>query len=196
MKIRLTLAAAAIASAGMLSAVMAPGAFAATTTSAPASGVTSAAATAVTTATSATVCTDGHWPASVQGEPTAFHAGAAGGDYIWHDSAGWHVRVTHTGDGRVVFTGRIVSSTPLVETPVLLELNDSVTVSANREVITYRLVNYGGVDGFDFVTNCAQHVSFGGYWGGVRLPVTRIWTGAGNLHPLENPFVVTRLLIP
>ena len=37
---------------------------------------------------------------------------------------------------------------------------------------------------------------FGGYWGGVRLPVTRIWTGAGNLHPLENPFVVTRLLIP
>ena len=187
MKIRLTLAAAAIASAGMLSAVMAPGAFAATPTSA---------APAMTPPATPTVCMDGQWPASVQGKPTAFHAGAAGGDYIWHDSAGWHVRVTHTGDGRVVFTGRIVSSTPLVETPVLLELNDSVTVSANREVITYRLVNYGGVDGFDFVTNCAQHVSFGGYWGGVRLPVTRIWTGAGNLHPLENPFVVTRLLIP
>jgi len=185
MKIRLTLAAAAIASAGMLSAVAAPGAFAATATP------TTPAATPPATTTM--VCTDGHWPASVQGKPTEFHAGATGGDYIWHDNAGWHVRVTHSGDGRVVFTGRIVSSAPLDETPVRLEPNDSVTVSANREVITYRLVNYGGIDGFDFVTNCAQHMTFGGYWGGVRLPVARIRAGAGNLHPLENPFAVTRL---
>lgn len=27
----------------------------------------------------------GHWPASVQGQPSALHTGGRAGDYIWHD---------------------------------------------------------------------------------------------------------------
>ena len=63
-------------------------------------------------------CPDTHWPAAVQGMPTNLHAGARGGDYFWHDKNGWHLRVTHHGKRKVVFTGRIVSSTPITVTGV------------------------------------------------------------------------------
>src|SRR2546428_9202959 len=83
---------------------------------------TLAAATSTPTAAStATACTDGHWPLAVQGVPSLWHAGAAAGDYLWHDANGWHLRVTHRGTTRFVFTGRVVSSAPITATPVRLE---------------------------------------------------------------------------
>src|SRR5262245_62175678 len=66
-----------------------------------------------TAAAAAAACTDGHWPASVQGVPTLFHAGGSAGDYVWHDATGWHLRVTHRGASRVVFSGRITASAPI-----------------------------------------------------------------------------------
>ena len=56
---------------------------------------------------------DGHWPTTVQGVPTLWHAGARTGDYIWHDSRGWHLRVTHPGTRLAVFTGRIRAGAPM-----------------------------------------------------------------------------------
>jgi hypothetical protein len=143
--------------------------------------------------TPAVACTDGHWPASVQGRPVLFKAGARGGDYIWHDAKGWHLRVTHPGTGRVVFTGTIVASAPLDAKPVKLEKNDVVTLSADKKTITYRLVNFGAIDGFDFTASCAAHISFGGRMDGVRLPAWRIRIGHNDRHPLENPFVIRRI---
>jgi hypothetical protein len=66
-------------------------------------------------------------------------------------------------------------------------------VSADRKVITYRLVNYGHIDGFDFKTACARSLTFTGYMNGAKLPITRIWLGHYNMHPLQNPFIVTRV---
>ncbi|HEY5628436.1 MAG TPA: hypothetical protein VIR16_02910 [Candidatus Limnocylindrales bacterium] len=156
---------------------------------------TSVAASTVgsTVASTSATCTDGHWPVSVQGRPTLFRAGARAGDYIWHDSTGWHLRVTHSGTGRVVFTGVIVASAPLDATPVKLERSDVVTVGADRRTITYRLVNYGGIDGFDFKTSCAARITFSGRMAGVLLPTSRIWIGRYDRHPLENPFTVRRV---
>ncbi len=147
----------------------------------------------VSVATPSVACADGHWPSSVQGRPILFKAGATAGDYVWHDSTGWHVRVTHPGHGRVVFTGTIVASAPLDATPVKLEKSDSVTLSADRMTITYRLVNYGHIDGFDFKTSCATRIAFGGRMNGVRLATWRIRIGHDDRHPLENPFVVRRI---
>ena len=143
-------------------------------------------------ATPSVACTDGHWPSSVQGRPMLFKAGARGGDYIWHDSTGWHVRVTHPGHGRVVFTGKIVASAPLDATPVKLEKSDSVTLSADKMTITYRLVNYGHIDGFDFTTACAHKLVFSGAMNHVKLSTSRIWIGHAGKHPLQNPFAVLR----
>jgi hypothetical protein len=153
-----------------------------------------AAATPITTvATSTVACTDGSWPSSVQGRPSLFTAGARAGDYIWHDSTGWHFRVTHPGTGRVVFSGVIVASAPVAETPVKLEKNDVVSLSADRKTITYRLVNYGGIDGFNITAPCAGRITFGGWMNGVRLPTWRIFIGHYDRHPLENPFPVVRI---
>ena len=150
-------------------------------------------ATLVVPATMAAACDDGHWPASVQGRPTLFHANGPAGDYIWHDGDGWHVRVTHPGSAGVVFSGRIVSDEPLEGNPVKLEDRDVVALSADRKVITYRFTNYGGVDGFDFRTSCAHRLTFTGNVAGHRVPRTHIWLGDGNENPLQNPFVVTRV---
>jgi hypothetical protein len=148
-----------------------------------------------TTSASATAtnCTTGVWPSSVQGRPLTFRAGATGGEYLWHDLYGWHVRVTHPGSGRVVFTGVVVSSAPLAATPVKLEPSDVVTVSTDRKTITFRLVNFGGIDGFDFRTACATSLGFGVRADGIRLPTWRIFIGRYDRHPLENPFAIRRV---
>ena len=80
-----------------------------------------------TTAAAATAtCDEGRWPAAAQGAPVTYHAGARAGDYLWHNGTGWHLRVTHPGSRRVVFSGRIVSDQPLTVSSVKLEAGDSV----------------------------------------------------------------------
>lgn len=152
-----------------------------------------AASTLASGAAPATACADGHWPAAVQGRPVQFRAGARAGDYIWHDAAGWHVRVTHPGSARVVFTGRIVASAPMAFKPVSLEKGDTVTLSADRKTLTYRFVDFGRVDGLDFTTACARRVSFAGRLDGWLLPTSRVWLGAAGRHPLQDPFAVIRV---
>lgn len=135
----------------------------------------------------------GHWPSSVQGKPTSFTSGARAGDYIWHDSTGWHLRVTHASSSRFVFTGRITSSAALHVTPFHLESGDWVRLSADKRTITYSFKNYGHIDGLDFTTACARRVTFGGSLAGMKLPIARIWIGHNNHHPLQNPFSVYRV---
>ena len=89
-----------------------------------------ATATATTTTTTTTACSETHWPRSVQGMPTTLKAGARAGDYIWHNSTGWHLRVTHPGTTKVIFSGRIVSTKPITFTPYRLEPGD--TLDAER----------------------------------------------------------------
>jgi hypothetical protein len=185
MKLRLSIAAGALAISG-LAAALAP------VTTLAATPAATAAGTAVSASTTATTCT-GHWPRAVQGVPTAWHSGARAGDYIWHDSAGWHFRVTHATSSRVVFSGTIVSSQPLADAPVKLEGRDFVALSADRRTITYRLYNYGHVDGFNFRTECGQSLRFTGFMSGNKLALNRIVIGHDNRHPLQNPFTITRV---
>ena len=94
----------------------------------------------------------------MQGKPLTLKAGARAGDYIWHDSTGWHLRVTHPGSAKVIFTGRIVSSAPMTFKPARLERGDTITLSADKKTLTYKFYNYGKVDGVDFKTACAQRL--------------------------------------
>jgi hypothetical protein len=142
--------------------------------------------------TPAATCDAGHWPASVQGRPT-FHAGSRAGDRIWHDSTGWHLRVTHPGTKAVVFSGTIRSDAALTVKGARLESQDSFTLSADQKSVTYRFVNHGQIDGLDFTTDCAKHLSFAGRMNGHRLVIGRIWIGHRGHHPLQNPFAVRRI---
>ncbi len=148
---------------------------------------------ATPTSTPAPTTCELHWPAAFQGKPTTLHAGARAGDYIWHDKNGWHLRVTHKGHGKVVFTGTIVSSTPMTVTPARLEKSDSWTLSADKKTLTYKFNNYGYIDGLNFTTACANHLSIRGSVSGHKLALGRIVIGLHNRHPLSNRFVVVRV---
>jgi hypothetical protein len=137
-------------------------------------------------------CDEGRWPARVQGQPATFKAGARAGDYLWHDANGWHLRFTHPGSAKVVFSGTIVSNAALSVKGYRLEKGDSFHLSADRKTLTYRFSNHGRIDGLDFRTACASRLWVKGLMGGTKLPVGRIWVGRGGNHPLQNPFVITR----
>jgi hypothetical protein len=159
----------------------------------PASAAAAAPAIAPSSsAITATTCDVGHWPGSVQGRPR-LHVGSPAGDYIWHDATGWHLRVTHPGNGTVVFTGTIRSDQALTVKGVRLESQDTFTLSTDQKSVTYRFVNHGKIDGLDFTTACATRLSFGGRMNGLRLPDRRVWVGHLGRHPLENPFVIRRI---
>ncbi len=155
-------------------------------------GATFATTPVATTAVTTASCEEGRWPASAQGQPLSFKAGARAGDYLWHNPTGWHLRFTHPGTGRVVFTGRVVSDTPLTVAPFRLESGDSFALSVDRKTLTYRFLNHGWIDGLDLRTACATRLWFRGSMAGVRLPVGRIWIGHAGRHPLQNPFVILR----
>jgi hypothetical protein len=140
-----------------------------------------------------TTCPDTHWPASVQGRPTNLHAGARAGDYIWHDRNGWHLRVTHHGKRKVVFSGTIVSTTPMRVSGVRLEKRDAFKLSDDKLTLTYRFTNYGYIDGLNIKTACSQSLQISGSQGTSALPVSRIWLGKRHVHPLSNPFVVIKV---
>jgi len=150
------------------------------------------AASAATRIADEASCT-GRWPAAVQGKPAMYQPGARAGDYIWHDAAGWHLRVTKVTADKAVFSGRIRSDRPLTVAGVALESGDSFTLSADRLVLTYRFVNHGHVDGLDFRTACAERLGFAGSMNGRLLPTSRIWIGAASRHPLQNPFAIARV---
>ena len=154
---------------------------------------TFAASPDATTATTTTTCSETHWPVSVQGVPLTLKAGARAGDYIWHSSTGWHLRVTHPGSAKVTFTGRIVSSAPMTFKPVRLEKGDTITLSADKKTLTYKFYNYGKIDGIDFKTACAQRLRFSASINGRKLATSRILLGHYGRHPLENPFVVLKI---
>ena len=138
------------------------------------------------------VCDEGHWPAATQGKPITYTSGGRAGDYLWHNATGWHLRVTHVGSRRVMFSGRIVSDQPLSVNGVRLEGSDSFALSADKLTLTYRFANYGNTDGLDFRTACATKLRVRGSMAGEKLPVGRIWIGRAGTHPLSNPFTIER----
>jgi hypothetical protein len=131
---------------------------------------------------------DGPWPAWADGRPAADP-----GVRVWHSSTGWHVRVTHDSIHDRVFAGEILTSGTLASvTPVRLEKNDALTVGPQKHGLLVRFNNYGGVDGFDFSTNCALFLEFGFTSDAHLVGPARISIGAGGRHPAHDPFVIRR----
>ena len=170
----------AVATSILVAGLVAPAsAFAATPTVAATDGSTTAA------------CAGGAWPWTVQGAP-AIVAGSAAGDYLWHDAAGWHLRVTHPGTYAVGFSGTIRANKPLHVRGFRLERGDTFTISPDGLTVSYRFVNHGRLDGLDFTTACATRLGISSRMAGALLPIRRVWLGRAGHHPLQNPFVVLR----
>jgi hypothetical protein len=137
---------------------------------------------------------DDAWPGFVQGKPDSFEAGGLGGVYTWHDSDGWHLRVTHRNDEKAVFTGTIVTSGKLTDVhAVALEGADSLKVGPNQHSMRFAFTNYGHIDGIDFRTACAPAINLSFQRGGNEIPADRIFLGDTSAHPAGDPFRIARL---
>jgi hypothetical protein len=91
--------------------------------------------------------------------------------YVWHDTKGWRVRLTHNlpqvGGKRqlVEVRGRITSSRPIsnVRTVRLEDKQRGEWVSVKRpkrKVMDFRFVNGGYIDGINFNAGCAGKLTF------------------------------------
>ena len=175
------------------------GALALTTPVSAATAATSAAPSASTASAApsaaAAACDRGPWADRVQGAPIGFTAGVRGGDYLWHDTTGFHLRVTHRSDGRQVYTGVLTSSAPMRIDPVRLERGDVAKLSADHRSLVFAFADYGHIDGVNFHTDCAasltvSHLNVGRY----ALTPDRVYLGATRAHPARIPFTVHREL--
>jgi hypothetical protein len=152
----------------------------------------SVAPAAATAATAATECGLGQWQDRVAGSPRVA-AGGASGVYLWHDARGFHVRVTHPGTARQVFTGVITSSAPMTVAPFRLEKGDFVKLSADHRSAVFGFADYGHLDGVDFRTACARTVTLSRLnRGNAALPASQVRLGAHQVHPARVPFVIAR----
>lgn len=167
---------------------------AALTAAAPALAATALTSTSPAAAPAA-ACDRAPWADRVQGAPTGFTDGVRGGDYLWHDANGFHLRVTHKGDAREVYSGVITSPTPMRIEPVKLERGDVLTLSANHRSIVFSFADYGHIDGVNFHTDCAASITVSHLnLGSARLPATRVYLGETKAHPARIPFTVHRQL--
>ena len=113
----------------------------------------------------------------------------ADGVYLWHTSHGWHLRVNDPGADRAVFTGSVRVDGRIVSIGRHLEnagrrrrLPVDAPVSSG-----FRFVNFGGVDGLDFVTRCASTVSVRVKVDGTTVGADHVFIGADGHHPDAVP---------
>jgi hypothetical protein len=136
---------------------------------------------------------DDAWPDWVNGRPAGFDVGDNGGVYLWHDAAGFHLRVTHKTHGTAVFTGSLSTRGVFADVGgVALEQDDHVTVGADDHLIGFRFVNHGHIDGLDFHTRCAPALTMTFRADGHTLPADRIIVGHFDRHPGTDPFTIDR----
>jgi len=136
-------------------------------------------------------CRTGQLPGAVLGTPKVV-AGGASGYRVFHDTTGWHVRVTHPGHQAVLFTGVIRSGRPISAKAYKLEAGDHFWLSRDRETLTFEFVNHGAIDGVDFTDACAVWTTFTLNQSAHRISPLDIWLGARGVHPLSNPLAIER----
>lgn len=163
----------------MLKSLVAAGLTAATSVGVP----------ALTTPAQAATC--GALPRAVQGDPLV-RAGQAGDAYLWHDTHGWHLRVTHPGSARVIVSGTITASRGVTNVrPYRLERGDVVKVS-NGTSLAFRMTDYGHLDGVDFTAECSPTMRVSVRVNGSVASTRQVFLGAHRVHPTSVPFTIQR----
>jgi hypothetical protein len=150
-----------------------------------------AASAATTAAPAASTCPGGHYPAAIVGVPTKAKVGMTG-MALWADSHGWHLRVSEAGPDRAVFTGAVTTNGVMRSVARHTEGGDLV-LSVGDRAVAFRFVNYGHLDGIDFVVPCSSVVHFAIAMNGKALPVNEILVGSGNHSPSTNPFSIHKV---
>lgn len=150
------------------------------------------AASVLTVATPASAAGCGTLPAAVQGNPNV-KAGQAGVAYLFHDSQGWHVRVTHPGGSKVLVTGSITATRDISHVRAThLERGDAISVSKDGHTLSFRMTNVGHLDGVDFTAECSHALRVNVKVNGAGASTKQVFLGARRVHPTSVPFTIER----
>jgi hypothetical protein len=151
-------------------------------------------AATVSPSAAARACDRSAWQSGVQGAPEGgVSAGSRSGDYLWHDTHGFRLRVTHPRHDQRVYSGVITSSAAMRVERVKLEKGDSVKVAANRRSLSFVFANHGYIDGINFHTDCASTVTVSRlHIGNHDQSRTQVYLGKSRSHPAHVPFTVHR----
>ncbi len=151
-------------------------------------------AVATTTSPSCAVQHDDPWPAWVQERPAGINPKTTAAIYMWHDSNGWNIRVTHHTTNLRTFSGELTSSGLFTDVrPVKLEKSDTFAVSKDKHDITFLFKNYGYIDGLNFYTHCAPSIDFAFQSDGKTSPANKIIIGKDKTNPSSDPFMILRM---
>lgn len=137
-------------------------------------------------------CKTGTLPSEVLGRSAAFTKGLPTGAWVWSDSKGFHLRVTHAAKTKLTFTGTITSSAKISAKRIRAEKHDVLWKNNKKSAVKFTLRNYGGVDGIDFKVGCAKKVTLNLKAAGTKLTTAQIFLGADAVNPAANPVVVQR----
>ena len=152
---------------------------------------TVAAPVALTASPASAACATGAWSSTAANRPATLHAGSTEGVYLWHDGSGWHLRATHPGTSRTVFTGVIDSSGGIGGVKRALESSDTVfEATGSRIVFTFK--NRGHLDGIDFVVGCSNRITVSASTNGAPIANSNVFLGSGSVNPTSVPFVLER----
>jgi hypothetical protein len=142
-------------------------------------------------------CAAGHVPGAVQNQSSrAMRATRAGDAWIWHNRAGWHLRLRHKGSAKFTFTGTITSNDgkPISARAFHLEPKhgDTFTVSADKKMVTFLFNNFGGIDGLDLNMHCSANVTFSLSAAGKLMNPDRIHLGRARIAAFTSPVTIER----
>jgi hypothetical protein len=136
-------------------------------------------------------CSTGNLPAVVQGNPNV-KAGQVGGAYLWHDSDGFHLRVTHANSSKMIVNVRFDATSFSTFKPVALERADTLTMTGDGKTVSLRFANYGKIDGVDFSADCSKRLRVDVSFNGHRATTRQVKLGAHRTSPTSVPFVIER----
>lgn len=137
-------------------------------------------------------CSTGTLPDSVMGNP-GVKPGQATGFFLWHDSKGYSLRVTHPGSARLVFSGTLTSSRGFSHVSrVALEKDDRVRLSSNHRTLSFRFVDVGKIDGINFAADCSKIMKATLRIDSALAGPEQVKLGRHRASPTSNPFTIER----
>ncbi len=137
-------------------------------------------------------CETEEWPDEANGRPATLDRHDLGGFYIWHDDSGWHLIVTHQGDAKMEFTGYITTNGSLSAERVYDEKDDYIRVGPKDHTVAFAFANYGGFDGIDFQTRCADTLTVHLRIDGKQATPEQVFIGRNKVNPTSVPFTIER----
>ena len=153
---------------------------------------TASAATPTTSTTKAAGCPSGPVATALVGNPDV-KSQQAEGFYVFHDSKGYEVEVTHPGKAKTIFAGTLTASKGFAKLDkVRLENGDYATESANHKTIAFRFTNFGGIDGFHAYGDCSAAVTVSLRINGKTASTKQVFLGKAKSNPTSVPFTIDR----